>query len=180
MYKKQIEYRQSLLNHYQEKEDTIKVLKEILSEQIEGLKSKQKDSPYPQVPNLSDWSQEKTTINERQKDLQNIGEFLRENFGFVPIDSSDESRAESGDLSNRNIAYNYVTAEGVKNSAEKVEKERKTFIMDINLIPSEYKDEDTVKTVENYEQAFNVRIIPIDSSRANMQGGNEAFIRQLF
>lgn len=92
----------------------------------------------------------------------------------------DESRTENSNLNNRSVAYNYVTAEDVKNSAEKVETGIKTFIMDINLMPAEYKDEDIIKTVENYEKAFNVRIIPIDSSRANMQGGNEAFIRQLF
>ena len=38
--------------------------------------------------------------------------------------------------------------------------------MDINILPAEYKDEDTLTAVRNYERDFNVRIIPVDNGRA--------------
>ena len=40
------------------------------------------------------------------------------------------------------------------------------IIMDINILPAEYKDEDTLTAVRNYERDFNVRIIPVDNGRA--------------
>lgn len=74
------------------------------------------------------------------------------------------------------IYYKYVTAEDVKNSAKKEITERKTIILDINLIPAEYKDKTVEETVALYEERFNVNIIPVDSSRANMQGSNNSLI----
>jgi hypothetical protein len=41
------------------------------------------------------------------------------------------------------------------------------MIMDINLLPAEYKDEDTLTAVRRYEKDFNVKIIPVDGCRLN-------------
>jgi hypothetical protein len=41
------------------------------------------------------------------------------------------------------------------------------IIMDINLLPAEYKDYDTLTAVRNYEKDFNVRVIPVEGKGSN-------------
>lgn len=44
-----------------------------------------------------------------------------------------------------------------------------TILIGINQLPSEYKgDKDGIK---EYEKDYNVKLIPYDSSKENMQGG---------
>lgn len=58
--------------------------------------------------------------------------------------------------------------------------ELKTVVMDVNLLPSEYKEETVKASIEKYEKDFNVKIIPIDGSRQNMQGISINTIVQLY
>lgn len=49
------------------------------------------------------------------------------------------------------------------------------FILDINALPKEYKTDDGEFSLENlrkYEEDFNVKIVPLDSSPQNSKGQN--------
>lgn len=43
-----------------------------------------------------------------------------------------------------------------------------TILMDINLLPSEYKS--TKEGIKDYEKDFDVKLIPYDSSKSNIAG----------
>lgn len=46
-----------------------------------------------------------------------------------------------------------------------------TILLDINLLPREYKDLGDLDTaLETYEQKYDVKVIPIDTSRQNLEG----------
>ena len=51
-----------------------------------------------------------------------------------------------------------------------------TIIMDINGLPSEYKNLDVNEAVRRYQLDFKVKIIPVDFSRQNMQGNQQYII----
>jgi len=56
-----------------------------------------------------------------------------------------------------------------------------TIILDINQLPNEYKASDrTLKeSINLYEKDFNIKVIPIDLSRSNIQNSIE-FLPQVF
>lgn len=49
-----------------------------------------------------------------------------------------------------------------------------TIFLDISLLPSEYKSIGNLEeTLANYEKRFNVKVIPIDTSRKNLEGSTQ-------
>lgn len=48
--------------------------------------------------------------------------------------------------------------------------ERKTIVLDIRFLPIEYKDLELKEAVKKYQEDFKVIVIPIDGSRANIEG----------
>lgn len=44
-----------------------------------------------------------------------------------------------------------------------------TILIDINTLPSEYKSDK--EGIKKYEEDFDVKLIPYDSSKSNMGGG---------
>lgn len=54
-----------------------------------------------------------------------------------------------------------------------------TILLDISLFPREYKDlGDLETTLKAYEDRFNVKVVPIDTSRKNLEG-NSTIIAQI-
>lgn len=55
---------------------------------------------------------------------------------------------------------------------------RKTIVMSVDLLPKEYLNYSTIKeAVKAYEKDFKVKIIPIDTSRQNLQGSSPMFMK---
>lgn len=54
-----------------------------------------------------------------------------------------------------------------------------TILMDITQLPAEYKSMTTLKDrLEQYEKDYNVKIVPYDTSKSNIQG-NANFMPQI-
>lgn len=44
------------------------------------------------------------------------------------------------------------------------------ILMDVNTLPSEYKTGDLKSCIKRYEEDFNIKVIPYDSSKQNVNG----------
>lgn len=63
---------------------------------------------------------------------------------------------------------NYLNED--KMSAKEYDKQVHVVLMDINLLPSEYKDTVLKDGIAQYEKDFNIKLIPYDSSKINTSG----------
>lgn len=59
------------------------------------------------------------------------------------------------------------------------EERQDVILMDINLLPSEYKEGVLKDAIKQYEKDFNVKLIPYDSSRQNTNGAVNTLIQYL-
>jgi len=60
-----------------------------------------------------------------------------------------------------------------------IESSSTTILLDINLLPQEYKNlGDLETTLKAYESRFDVKVIPVDTSRRNLEG-NQPLIAQI-
>jgi hypothetical protein len=48
------------------------------------------------------------------------------------------------------------------------------ILMDVNTLPSEYKSGDLKSGVKRYEEDFDVKVIPYDTSKQNVEGGGSS------
>jgi hypothetical protein len=94
---------------------------------------------------------------------------------------------ETFNLYTLNLPNKYITAEGIKresalkNLEEVIKKEgflpidinpteNKILVIDINYLPSEYKDNNVDETRETLETIYGCKVLIIDGSRQNTQG----------
>jgi len=58
-------------------------------------------------------------------------------------------------------------------------KKQDIVLMDINLLPSEYKEGVLKDSIKQYEKDFNVKLIPYDPSRLSAPGSQKLGIEYL-
>lgn len=59
---------------------------------------------------------------------------------------------------------------------------RKTIVVDLNLLPKDYKSSNgtvSAEDIKRYENNFNINIIPLDSSARNTKGSTNFYIKKI-